>query len=662
MRAAAFAVLAALATPAGGSALETRYELLIAGNPAGEQVVHVDDDGVVHVRFSYNDRGRGPELQARYRLADDGVPTNVHIEGIAYMKTPVDERFERDGDTVRWHNTSEAVERDLDGPAFYLSLEGPPEEQMLLARALLRSENRELALLPSGRARIEALADLEFDGTPVTLYALHGLGLTPALVWFDGDHRLYASVSDWFSLVRSGGADRVPALLDAQRDIEQQAHHRRAAELTQVLDAPLLIRNVRAFDPVHGAVIGDSVVVDGGRIAAVGRDLDPPGGATVLDGEDRFLMPGLWDMHVHLGGPADGLLHLAFGVTTVRDLANINELLARRSEDFDAGRDIGPRILKAGFLDGSGPFAGPSKALADDSESVWRWIDRYADEGYVQLKLYSSLKRELVPDAIEYAHAKGLRVSGHVPVGMSAREFIELGADELQHANFLFLNFLAGRGDDTRTPLRFRMVAERAGQVDLSGAEVNAFIELLRRRDIVVDPTLVAFEDLFVSQPHRPAPVYAEVFDRLPISWQRRIGAGSGGLEAPDGAAAMRNRAAFDRMIALVGDLHRSGVTIIAGTDAAAGLAFARELELYVQGGIPPIEVLRIATVNAARTMGLEDERGRLAHGQTADLILIDGDPTRIISDVRRVHTVIRGDRLFRAEALARAAGLSGGG
>lgn len=652
-------LLAACAASAAQAASEIRFELLLAGQPAGEQIVRTDDGGDVHVRYHYNDRGRGPELTARYRLDASGVPTEIDIEGVAYMKNAVRERFRRDGTTARWTNDSEDSEAELAQPAFYLGLEAPPEEVVLLAQALLQRPGRDMPLLPAGRARIEALAERTFDGTPLTLYALHGIGFGPELLWLDQEHALYAAVSSWFSVVRGGAAGQVPALLDAQQAVERASNQARSEALTRTLDAPTLIRNVRAFDPASGGIVGDSVLIDAGRIVAVGHDLDRPADATELDGEGRFLMPGLWDMHVHLAGPTDGLLHMAHGVTTVRDLANDNAALARRIDDFVAGRDIGPHVLKAGILDGSGPFAGPTEALVDDAAGVRRWIDRYADEGYVQLKLYSSLKRELVPEAIAHGHRRGLRVSGHVPVGMTAREFVELGADELQHANFLFLNFLAGRDDDTRTPLRFHRVAEQGGQLDLSGPEFDAFVALLRERGVVVDPTLVAFEPMFVNQPGLPSQTYAEVLDRMPVTRQRSIATGGGGLAAHGGAERMRNRAAFDRMVTLIGHLHRSGVPIVAGTDAIAGLSYARELELYVQAGIPPATVLRIATGDAARAMGLEGERGSLAEGHVADLILVDGDPSRIIGDIRRVHTVIRGDRLYRADALARAAGLS---
>jgi hypothetical protein len=636
-----------------------RSEILTLDNPSGEQVTTIADDGEIRVQYAFNDRGRGPEIQARYRTAPDGTLASAHVTGLAYMKTEVDERYTLADGKAQWTGSHESGSATPERPAHYLLLETTPEEIAILARALLQADGHTLALLPSGEARIEKLLEHELEGESLGLYAIHGLGLDPQLFWLDGERQLYASVSSWFNLIRAGKASQVQALLALQNEVEAGMTLRRAQRLARHIKRPLVIRNVRAFDPASGRFVGTTVVVEDGRIAAVGDDPDVPRNAETLDGEGRFLMPGLWDMHVHLGGAADGLMHIANGVTTVRDMANDNDALAQRSRDFDAGRDIGPRILKAGFIDGSGPFAGPTRALADDEETVREWIDRYAAEGYSQIKLYSSLRRDLVPGAIAYAHEKGLRVGGHVPVGLSARQFIEMGADELTHINFAILNFVAGEDADTRTPLRFSLVGDHGADLDLTGEPVRRFIELLKANDVVVDPTIATFEDLYASQPGVPPLTHAAVYPRLPASWQRRIAAGGGNLPANGGAATMRHGLAYERMIALIGDLHRSGVMIVAGTDQAAGVTMVRELELYVQAGIPPVEVLRIATHNAARAMKLDADRGSLAPGHVADLILVDGDPSRIVSDLRRVHTIIRGDRMFDADALNREVGIA---
>jgi hypothetical protein len=159
-------------------------------------------------------------------------------------------------------------------------------------------------------------------------------------------------------------------------------------------------------------------------------------------------------MHAH-AQPLDGFLNIASGVTSVRDMGNDIEILKHLQTQWDTGAAIGPRVWKAGFIDGRGPFQAPTGLYADTLEEAQAAVNRYADLGYIQIKLYSSLKPELVPGIVKTAHERGLRVSGHIPNGMIASQFVEDGADELQHINFIFLNFLASKVKDTRTPERF---------------------------------------------------------------------------------------------------------------------------------------------------------------------------------------------------------------
>src|SRR5262249_11681850 len=143
----------------------------------------------------------------------------------------------------------------------------------------------------------------------------------------------------------------------------------------------------------------------------------------VIDATGKMVLPGLWDMHVHLSG-TDGLLHIDAGVTTVRDLANdIDDLTARRKR-FDDSTEIGPHVIPAGIIDGSGPFKGPTKVLVSTADEARAAVDNYFRLGYPQIKIYSSVKPELVPVIIEEAHKNGQRVSGHIPAQMTARECV----------------------------------------------------------------------------------------------------------------------------------------------------------------------------------------------------------------------------------------------
>ncbi|UXI68520.1 amidohydrolase family protein [Tahibacter amnicola] len=654
----------AMAVPLADAATTENTEVWLVGNLAGKQVATYEDDGSVRVHFEYNDRGRGPSTDSVFRLAGDGTTRSVENRGVDYFKAAVEERYNREGDKVTWKNASEDQARTAAGPAFYLSLQGAPEELVLLGRALLAAPGQRMALLPDGEARIEKLSDLKVKTRQgrktLSLYALHGLDLTPNYFWLDDQQRFFASYSPWFSMVREGNAAILPQLGKAQDAEEKRVATQRAKSLTTHLTHPLAIRGARVFDPPSGTVQENQVVlVEKGRISAVGdaETVKVPADAQWMDAGNRFLMPGLWDMHVHESGAAQPVLDIAGGVTTVRDLANEGTSLAARIGAIEAGMDIGPRIIKAGIIDGRGPFAGPTKVLADTADEARAHIAEYARTGYEQVKIYSSLKTELVPSIIEAAHAAGLRVSGHVPAYMTARQFVEAGADEIQHINMLMLNFLFDKVQDTRTPARFSAIGEFGAAIDLGAPEVRSFVQLLRDRGTVVDPTVSTFEDMFLSRPGFPGPGSAAIVNRLPATLQRGVRSGAGGLPIKPGQEGAY-RDGFQRMIDFVGVLHRSGVRLVAGTDGTAGLALARELELYVAAGIPPKDVLRIATYDAAAVMKRNKDYGRVAPGYVADLILVDGDPTVVMGDIRKVRTVIRGDRWFDSGKLFESVGV----
>jgi imidazolonepropionase-like amidohydrolase len=473
------------------------------------------------------------------------------------------------------------------------------------------------------------------------------------VIWLDEDDEMFAGGDSGFAAIRTGAEAVMPALL-ADNLAWSSA---RAARLAQRLahrppDGKLAFIHARLYDSERRTIVPDAtVVVTGDRITAVGDAATPvPAGSRVIDAHGRTLLPGLWDMHVHLF-PGDGTLQLASGITTVRDLGNDLEQLAARIARFDAGTELGPRVVRAGLIDGPGPFTAPTGLVASTPDEAAAVVARYADAGYAQIKIYSSVPPAMVPGIAAAGHARGLRVSGHIPSGMNAAQAVEAGYDEIQHANFLFLRFLAGPEDDTRTPLRFTRVAERGAELDLAGPEVRQFLDLLAAHHTVLDPTLVAFDGMFTSDPGDLDPVLVPYANRLPAQ-TLRFGRG-GGLPAPDGKRA-RFRASFAAMQRMVKAAWDRKIPIVAGTDDIAGLSLPRELELYAAAGIPPAEVLAIATIGAARVMRRDAESGSIAVGKHADLLLIDGDPIRDIAAVRNtVAVVCRGVVYAPAELFA---------
>lgn len=652
--------LIALFISIAATAAETRYTVILGGNKAGIQTSSVAADGVREMGFEFNDRGRGPKLTARIKVNDAGLPTQVQTSGNDYLKTPVKETFTLDQGVARWQNDAEQGERKLGAPAFYLSLQSVPEETALLANALLKAAGQQLALLPEGQATIrradETTVQSGQGSKRVVSYEISGLGFSPEVVWLEQDGSFFASVNSWFATIREGWESTAPTLLELQNARANVRAKEQALALTHKPGAFAIV-NANLFDSQTGKSIPRStVLVEGNRIKAVGADgtVSIPAGVERIDARGRALLPGLADMHVHLGED-EGTQHLAAGVTMVRDLAGDTDALLALKARIEAGEEIGPRVFMSGILDGPGPFAGPTPVLVDTEEEIRDAVDNYARLGYQGVKIYSSIKPELVPAIVTRAREKGLRVGGHVPAFMTARQFIEAGANEMQHINFVFLNFFFDEVKDTRTPARITTVAQRASKLDLDSKEVRSFVQLLKDKHVVIDPTVTIFYSMFTDKPGVVGPAYAPIARRLPPQVRRELLAG--GLPIPAGSE-RQYRDSADAMLRMVKLLHDQGITLLAGTDDLPGFTLHRELEMYVQAGIPAPEVLRIATLNAATVLKREADLGAIAPGKLADMIVVEGDPARRISDIRNTELVIKDGKVYEAARLYRSIGV----
>ncbi|MFL6515245.1 MAG: amidohydrolase family protein [Chthoniobacterales bacterium] len=641
------------------AAQERTDKVLLQGNAAGSQIVQTESLTSARAEYSYNDRGRGDHIIATWKVDASGVPVEYDGHGNDYMKAGVEEHFSvTDGKAV-WKNRSEHGEQPLNRPTFYLPANAPPEFTAVLARALLKAPDHKLPLLPAGEAALQETRKTKgTNETQLTCYRIDGLGFQPEFVWLAPGGDMAALLDEWLAVVAPADQN----VLAEMRSLQDAARGDWAADIARktvrVPKGDVVITNARLFDPRDLTVTpGATVVLRGQRIIRVGAgsDVNRDIGAEVIDARGGFLMPGLWDNHQHFGS-VDGALDLACGVTDARDMANNTDAFLERVARFDSGTELGPHVLKAGIIDGTGQFAGPTKMRVDTPQQATDDVDWYADHGYAQIKIYSSVKPELVPVIADRAHSKGLRVSGHVPAFMSARQFIEDGADEIQHLNFIELNFLFPEVKETRNRDRFIKVAERAREFTPDKPQVREFIEFLKKHHTVLDPTMNVFEGLFCGDPTRAAPGTAAAADRFPPQVMRSLL--SGALEIPKGKEDAY-RAAFPAMLELLKAIHDAGITIIPGTDSLAGYTFHHELELYARSGIPAAEVLRMATLTSAEVMGVDKDRGVIAPGKIANMVLIEGDPIKNISDVRRVVTVFKDGKICDPAAIEKALGIA---
>ncbi|MFC5595156.1 amidohydrolase family protein [Lysobacter niastensis] len=662
---AALAGLLAVGMAGNALAAETlRYVALVdGGKQAGQQVVTVRDDGSTAVDFIFKDNGRGPELKEEYRLAADGTYQTYRVQGTSTFGAKVDESFTRDGTQAQWRSTSDDGRQSVDGTALYSPLGGTPASFSVALNALAQRPDGKLSLIPSGTltSRKVDQAEVQCGGAKrqVQLVAVTGVGLTPTFAWAttDANPRLFAYIyPGYLQLIEDGCQADANALEARQKVAEGEALVDLAKRLGHRLEGATLIRNARVFDS-EKATLGPAsdVLVQGGRIVSVAPAGKGKAKAdNVVDAGGKVLLPGLFDMHGHMGR-WDGGLDLAAGVTTVRDMGNDNATLQQMLQEIQSGTLMSPDIVPAGFIEGESKFSARNGFVIKDLDEAKKAVDWYAEHGYPQIKIYNSFPKDVLKDTVAYAHAKGLRVSGHVPAFLRAQDVVDSGFDEIQHINQLMLNFFVDDKTDTRTLARFYLVADRTDALDLDSKPVQDFIQSLASKQIVIDPTLATFEFLH-QRAGEMSPIVADVADHLPPDIQR--GRRVAEMNIPDDATAAKYNRSYSKMVDFVGRAYRAGVPIVAGTDEMVGFTLQRELELYVKAGLTPSQALQIATWNGAKYSRTLDQRGSVSPGKRSDLVLIDGDPTRNIGDIRKVALVIKGDTAYYPSEIHEALGV----
>ena len=549
------------------------------GRSSGSEVTTTSADGTVTDTYDVLENGRGPHVEAKIRVDGGGVIASLEAKGHHTMGTPIEETFSREGGHASYHSHEERGEVEASPSAFFLPMAPLPVAYGLLASALLKAGGT-LPLLPGGEAHLEKIGDLSIakgaEARHVTGYAIYGTDLVATYVWMNDDGSWFGNVDAWSSIVPEGWDGAIKPLVDLQDGYDRKHDAVVAARLARKPPpAGVALVHARVLDVQRGRWIADqTIVVVGDRIASVGpsRSAKVPGGAEVVDLAGKALLPGLWDMHSHLD-TADGALDIASGVTTARDVGNDPDKLDDWKKRYDDGTAIGPHVFRMGFIEGRGEKAASSRITAETVEEAKAAVAFYAARGYDGMKIYNSIRPELIPIITKEAHARGMSVTGHIPVHVLAREAVEQGYDGIEHVNMLFLNFFATHETDTRDTTRFTLVGEKAASLDLKSKPVTDFFALLREKKTVIDPTVDAFEDLLVGKQGQILPDLEPMVRRLPVQVAR--GFLLGGLPR-DGKDDLYARS-YDQCLAMVKALADAKVTVVAGTDELAGLMLHHE-------------------------------------------------------------------------------------
>ena len=651
-------------TPAAGRDT-TDYVVWNHGRVAGEMRVIASGDSAI-VRFRYQDRQRGPRIETRYRLSPAGALLGLELRGLGPQVVPGEtvEKYWVDGDRAHWLAPGDSGAAAAGG--HYLPGATTPFDIALFARTALRQPGRTLRVVPAGSARVSIAAEttVAWRGTPERIrWAQVDAGEgAPTGVWLDSRDNVFASEAGWFITVRAGAEGVLPAL----RAIERAWHAQKAAALArQLAPAPastVVIRNGDVFDSERGVLRPrTTVVVTGDRITAVGPadSIRTPAGATVIDATGRTVLPGMWDMHTHLhftGETEAPLMQLAAGITTIRDVAADLDAAVSQRERADKGTMLSPRVILAGFLEGPGAWAGPSEVLVRTEAEARAWIARYDSLGYRQVKLYNLIHPDLVPAIAEEAHKRGMRLSGHIPRGLTMPAAIALGYDEVQHAAFLFSTFYQDSLYLPRMRAYSNLAAVLAPTFDVDAPRVTELIGYMREKGTVFDGTFNIWQDRRKPLADGTDAVYGPTLSWLPPIARRQLTPGG----APPGPQELaRAQAASANYRRYLKRLYDAGVTLVAGTDNTAGLSYHGELEIYERAGIPAAAVLQIATIVPARVMKDDLNYGSVAVGKVADLAIVAGRPTERVTELRKMERVVRAGRVYRTADLYAQVGIT---
>ena len=421
------------------------------------------------------------------------------------------------------------------------------------------------------------------------------------------------------------------------------------------VDSPVAaLTHVRVIDGTGGAVQEDrTIIINRGKIQAVGPSsrITLPEGAKVMDLAGHTVIPGLIGMHQHMFYPSGGgipmypehafsfpRLYLGCGVTTMRTGGSMEPYTDLRVKNLiDTGRMPGPKIHVTGpFLEGA-PAMVPQMHELKSPEDARKLVEYWAEVGVTSFKAFMHITRAQLSAAVEEAHKHKIKVTGHL-CAVGFREAAAIGIDNLEHGIIVDTEFIPGKkpdvcpGGDSRNVL---------AKLDMQSEAVQDMIKDLVQRKVAITSTLAVFE---AGHPERP-PLQRRMLDALtPQAALSYLTARAQEAEITDPlrAATLKKEMEFEYAFVKAGGQLMAGADPTGNGGALAGFADQRNLVLLVEAGFTPAEAIRIYTSNAAQYLGEADRIGTIAEGKAADLVVINGDPSKKITDIEKMTVVFR--------------------
>lgn len=629
------------AATATAPVMTERFAVYRQDTEIGRLIAQVDGK-TVKIEFDVKDNGRGPTVAETLSLDADGLPTDWRITGTQTFGGKIAESFRRRGETSSWRDSG-GPGRTTGTPKLYIAQSASPWALQLYAREILDAGGR-LDVLPGGTLSLTKGERLTLRGKDgelaVTRYDLTGLDLNPTIMLLDDQRRLIALPASTGGMVRVGFEAENARL----RKLVTEWQAARWAEIqrdsAKRFDGPVRIANVRVFDPATRQLTAPVSVVVNGRVISGVHPVDSPAtpGETLIDGAGGTLVPGMFEMHGHLG-ESGALLNVLAGVTSVRDMGNTNNVLDALDRRILSGEVAGPRIVRSGFIEGKSPFSANNGVVTDSEARALEAVRWYAARGFPSIKIYNSINPSWVPAMVAEARKLGMKVMGHVPAFTNADAMIAAGYDEITHINQLALGWIIKPGEDTRTLFRLTALGRLEG-LDLDSEPVQSTLDTMKARGIALDPTIGIHENLLLNRDGSVAPGAADYFPNMPIGVQRDLKQAWSNPDTFGGDATAR--VAFDKLIDILRRAHAKGIFIAPGTDTGGSFTYHRELELLTRAGFTPAEALARATLDMARYLGMDQTTGSIERGKFADFFLVPGDPTRDLKAIKTISLVAK--------------------
>ena len=597
--------------------------------------------------FLFTDRGSKVPLQATFEARTaDMVPVSYAAKGKASRLSEMDDRVAVRGNELSITRTDKKETLTASAPWFITDGYSPVAMQEQMMRWwLTHGKPGEFRVYPSkAKVHIEPAGTLNIAGLAAHGYTVGGLIWGQESLWMDDAQNLVALVStdaefDHFEAVRQPYQANLGTFIAAAVQADLGALAKLTATARMAPARRLAITGATLEDSTEAPPVKDSVIlIENGVITEVGTrgQVRIPKDATVLDATGKYAVPGLWDMHAHYEQVEWGPIYLAAGVTSVRDVGNEFDFIRILHEELDREESpaIGPHLEFAGIIDGKGPIS-LGAVIADTPEQAKQKVEAYKAAGARQIKIYSSVKPEIVRAITADAHAQGMTVTGHIPEGMTAIEGVHDGMDQINHISYELPYFAHPVLGPDGKPDRTKPIV-----LEADGPRVKDLISTLVAHHTVLDPTVALYETFLNTKPldqlepgiNHVAPQLREALDTPPSTGDR----------------AVRAEAQWKALMATLHALHAAGIPMVAGTDQAIpGYSLHREIEIYAEAGFTPLEALQAATIVSARALGVEKESGSLEAGKRGDVLLLNADPLAHIHNTRTVWKTVAAGAVY---------------